>query len=86
MGTDKFDARKEMLNRPNEWVAAFKAGDRFLKVGFRTDLMYPVTTWRWEMPIEECVPQAFKYDIDRCIPIEDVPKEETYTSPDFIDQ
>lgn len=76
-----FDARKELLDRPDEWVAAYKLGNKWMKVGFRTKLMYPVTTSRWELSIDEVVPQAFYDEIDACIPIEDVPLEERWETP-----
>ncbi|KTR27927.1 hypothetical protein RSA11_04515 [Exiguobacterium indicum] len=76
MSAKQFDVRKELLSRPNEWVGAFQLSGRWLKVGFRTDVMYPVATPYWEDSIERVMPQAFKDELDRCIPIEDVPEEE----------
>ena len=74
-----FDVRQAMLDRPNEWVAAYKAGaGKWFKVGFNTDAMKAV--------IEEieCDAKPFwEYDSVRpgilrdCIPIEDVPEEAT---------
>ena len=74
-----FDVRQAMLDRPNEWVAAYKAGaGKWFKIGFNTDAMKAV--------IEEieCDRKPFwEYESVRpgilrdCIPIEDVPEEAT---------
>ncbi|WP_290756956.1 MULTISPECIES: hypothetical protein [unclassified Exiguobacterium] len=76
MDMKRFDVRKEMLARPNEWVGAFQLSGRWLKAGFRTDVMHAVATPYWDESIERVMPQAFKDELDRCIPIEDVPEEE----------
>ncbi|KOP29511.1 hypothetical protein ADM98_11630 [Exiguobacterium sp. BMC-KP] len=76
-----FDVRAEMLARPDEWVGAFKdVNDTWHKVGFDTEFMKAIET-----PFASVVNVKFNqaavgssdYDeLEKCIPIEDVPQEE----------
>lgn len=78
-----FDVRAEMLARPDEWVGAYQdtTGD-WHKVGFDHLEMIAI-----EVPLSDNVSKpdysergaqlVYKRWIDACIPIEDVPKEET---------
>ncbi|KTR27928.1 hypothetical protein RSA11_04525 [Exiguobacterium indicum] len=74
-----FDVRAEMLARPNEWVGSFKLGDKWQMIGFSPEQMsvfgrryqknlIEFSTFNTFIPIND--------ELDRCIPIEDVPEEE----------
>lgn len=69
-----FDVRAEMLARPNEWVGAYKDGKgNWCKVKFNSRKMRAVES--------AILPGATVFltgesELDRCIPIEDVPEEE----------
>ncbi len=76
-----FDVRKEMLERPNEWVGAFKdPNDRWHKVGFDNKYMQSVET-----PFASTVSVNLRQgsvstttceELDKCIPLEEVPEGE----------
>lgn len=75
-----FDVRTEMLARPNEWVGAFKDNlNRWHKIGLDSRQMvaiesrYEVIKPNWN---DDRCEMAALSEIDRCISIEDVPKEE----------
>lgn len=75
-----FDVRTEMLARPNEWVGAFKDNlNRWHKIGLDSRKMVAIET-RYEVikpnwNDDRCEMAALS-EIDRCIPIEDVTKED----------
>lgn len=71
-----FDVRAEMLARPNEWVGAYKDDGEWHKVGFSTLEMSAVETIVWDKTFETFHSPLLYDDITKCIPIEDVPKEE----------
>ena len=71
-----FDVRSEMLARPNEWVGAYKDDGEWHKVGFSTLEMRAVETLVWDKTFETFHCPLLFDDITKCIPIEDVPKEE----------
>lgn len=74
-----FNIRTEMMERQNEWVGAFKDHSGYWhKVGFLTSRMVAKETAilsRDEIPLDHHDPCS-PYEIDRCIPIEDIPKED----------
>ena len=75
-----FDVRAEMLARPDEWVGAFRnKWNAWCKVGLNSESMYAVETkFKDPKPVRNnfgCF-QTTISELDRCIPIEDVPKEE----------
>ncbi|MCT4779860.1 MULTISPECIES: hypothetical protein [Exiguobacterium] len=72
-----FDVRVEMLARPDEWVAAFKDGDVWHKVGFNSKSMsaYETENWDYDFRNKELL-NCIEKELDKCIPIEDVPEEE----------
>lgn len=75
-----FDVRAEMLARPDEWVGAFRnKWNKWCKVGLKSESMYAVETkFKDPAPVRNnfvCV-QTTISELDRCIPIEDVPEEE----------
>ncbi len=76
-----FDVRAEVLERPNEWVAAFKDhSGKWHKVGFDLENMTVTKTTHLKSvttkPNYNIQSKAHKPELDRCIPIEDVPVEE----------
>lgn len=72
-----FDVRAEMLARPNEWVGAFKDKlGRWHKAGFSTDSMMAVETAHWSKENVNDGIDMWKRELNKCIPIEDVPEEE----------
>lgn len=78
-----FDVRAEMLARPNEWVGAFKNTDRkWMMIGFDTNhfnvsIRY-LSLSGYYLPNDGSNGGygVAKNTLDKCIPIEDVPKEE----------
>lgn len=75
-----FDVRQAMLDRPNEWVGAYKkTTGEWLKIGFSTyHLTALVAPLKIIMPVSgHRASAATVYIIDNCIPIEDVPEEAT---------
>ena len=74
-----FDVRQAMLDRPNEWVAAYKSGMGFwFKIGFDTDSMNAV----YEELESDGLPfwqhnRVRPSMLKASIPIEDVPEEAT---------
>lgn len=81
-----FDVRQAMWDRPDEWVGKFY-DDEFertaVKVGFDSERMTVVKAW---LGFDGDVSRVIVYDnihnympspkeLDRCIPIEDVPEE-----------
>ena len=77
-----FDVRREMLDRPNEWVGAYEQQDeRWMKVGFDVKRMRPVRTFmNCEAKVNLHDGRVFVIeleDLNLCIPIEDVPEEAT---------
>lgn len=75
----QFDVRKEMLARPNEWVGAYQDYlHRWVQVGFDADYMRTrqcVYGYKGNV-VCSSVDTPTSYDLDNCIPIEDVPEEE----------
>lgn len=76
-----FDVRAEMLARPNEWVAAFEGDDgKWHKVGFDTKYMRGIETPFLsvkKVDFEQAPVGPLTYEeTEKCIPLEDVPKEE----------
>jgi len=72
-----FDVRAEMLAQPNEWVGAFKdSNSRWHKVGFSTKTMSAYETKDWVVSSVMTGVEVWLNELDNCIPIEDVPKEE----------
>ena len=77
-----FDVRAEMLARPNEWVGAFKSdNDKWYKTGFDSSEMSAVAAQVGQKETRPVYSDDHVYlmsqaEIDKCIPIEDVPKEE----------
>lgn len=72
-----FDVRLEMLARPDEWVGAYSANGNWFKVGFCSDRMGLVIT-KYESlntPLATDI-SNYIHSLNRCIPIEDVPKED----------
>lgn len=70
-----FDVRLEMLARPDEWVGAYSANGSWFKVGFCSDRMRLVIS-KYESldtPLATTV-SNYTHSLNRCIPIEDVPK------------
>ncbi|WP_277640072.1 hypothetical protein [Bacteroides graminisolvens] len=78
-----FDVREAMRERPNEWVGKFKdnvglwykvgfdsSQFRAIKVGLKSNLDV-VHRQRYGTEL------AYAYDLDSCIPIDEVPKEES---------
>lgn len=77
-----FDVRQAMLDRPNEWVGAYKDPQgNWHKVGFDIKRMVVVETYVCgSAEVDYSMPDVgFLSDqhIDNCIPIEDVPEEAT---------
>lgn len=69
-----FDVRAEMLARPNEWVGAYKDEQgNWCKVKFNSKAMTAQDT---VMTFKATVFRTEESELDLCIPIEDVPKEE----------
>lgn len=77
-----FDVRQAMRNKPDEWVGAFKNPDGYwLKVGFSTkryvvlmaSIHYSLTVGFAARETENYTPTSD--ELDRCIPIKDVPKD-----------
>ena len=74
-----FDVRQAMLDRPNEWVGAYKSGMGFwFKIGFDTDSMNAV----YEELESDGLPfwqhnRVRPSMLKASIPIEDVPEEAT---------
>ncbi|WP_294742116.1 hypothetical protein [uncultured Exiguobacterium sp.] len=78
-----FDVRAEMLDRPNEWVGAFKrSDDEWMAIGFDSNhfevATIPLKNMNVAKPTDSAMCQLFEssHYLDRCIPIEDVPEEE----------
>lgn len=72
-----FDVRAEMLARPNEWVGAFEdAHGCWHKAGFSIELMAAMETSNWNNENVKDGIDMWKHQLEKCIPIEDVPKEE----------
>ena len=76
-----FDVRAEMLARPNEWVGAFRGPDgRWHKVGFDTEIISAIETPYVsvvKVKFDQASVAASNYEeLEKCIPIEDVPEEE----------
>lgn len=75
-----FDVRAEMLARPNEWVGAFKNDtEDWIRVGFDSNVMSVVITLYFKQkvgPDARYCTVANSSVLEKCIPIEDVPKEE----------
>lgn len=76
-----FDVRAEMLVRPDEWVGAFKDdGNAWHKIGLDLKYMVAVET-KFELlkpnSNSDLCDRVSLGELDDCIPIEDVPKEET---------
>lgn len=72
-----FDVRAEMLARPNEWVGVYKdESEIWNKVGFCTTYMNVRETSDFEHDSFEKTFICLIDDFNKCIPIEDVPKEE----------
>ncbi|WP_026830805.1 hypothetical protein [Exiguobacterium antarcticum] len=78
-----FDVRAEMLARPNEWVGAYKSNSgTWYLVGFDLNEMTAVEKLTfntaqkvvWDGRNVTAVSHASQ--LDRCVPIEDIPKEE----------
>lgn len=76
-----FDVRQAMLDRPNEWVGAFKQGEYWFKVGFdRTEYCAVLTALTYDVKVDVSLDKVHTVCSDRfekCIPIEDVPEEAT---------
>lgn len=74
---NQFDVRTEMLERPNEWVGAFKDAAKWFKVGFREYEMKAVSARfnRDDSPLEIGT-SCTEWELNACISIEDVPTEE----------
>ncbi|WP_029333008.1 hypothetical protein [Exiguobacterium oxidotolerans] len=66
-----FDVRAEMLARPNEWVGAFLSRGIWCKVRFNSEEMLAE---EMTMGGDTVTMRARMDELDRCIPIEDVPK------------
>lgn len=76
-----FDVRAEMLARPNEWVGAFKGDDgKWHKVALNTKYMKGIETpfsLTEKVDYEQASVGPLTYEeVEKCIPIEDVPQEE----------
>lgn len=75
-----FNVRQAMLDRPNEWVGAVDTADGvWRKIGFDTKYFVPVQA-PFDVvgdPVFFQFERATKAALDACIPIEDVPEEET---------
>lgn len=73
-----FNVRLEMLARPDEWVGAFRDhSGHWHKVGFETEKMKAKeTSIRSERKPCEVSLECSLSELERCIPIEDVPKGE----------
>ena len=77
-----FDVRQAMLDRPNEWVAAYtNFEDKWFKVGFDVKRMRPVRSFMdsdAKVNLQDTRVFVIELaDLDLCIPIEDVPEEAT---------
>lgn len=77
-----FDVRQAMLDRPNEWVAAFNLGGVWMKLGFDEEQMMAVEgpfdyEGKANMSESASVGPNWRIHLDKCIPIEDVPEEAT---------
>lgn len=77
-----FDVRQAMLDRPNEWVGAYKNKDGdWLKVGFDTRNYMAVEVFMEHIGAPSFDSMGADYtlfaELDDCIPIEDVPEEAT---------
>ena len=76
-----FDVRKAMLERPNEWVGAFRGeSGSWYKVGFDKNEFRAVfvglkNNLNVIYKLGYSTKMADSYDLNRCIPIEDVPEE-----------
>lgn len=73
-----FDVRTEMLSRPDEWVGAYENEQgTWFKVGFDMRSMVSVKTNLPYLRVanfgDTGVSNVAENDLDRCIPIEDVP-------------
>lgn len=76
-----FDVRQAMLDRPNKWVGAYNDGVGWWAVGFDLDHCCVVSK---QIPISYPVDAEYAgtdfpkpEQLNICIPIEDVPEEET---------
>lgn len=74
-----FDVRQAMLDRPNEWVGAYKNFEgKWFKVGFDTASMNAVVEQiEWDGNPFWQHGRARPSVLNECIPIEDVPEEAT---------
>lgn len=77
-----FDVRQAMLDRPNEWVGAFKNDyGNWCVAGFDTSHFNAVCkNLSGHLPVDTDVPGVgfpSPEELDACIPIEDVPEEAT---------
>lgn len=75
-----FDVRQAMFDRPNEWVAAYNdERGKWIQVGFDTVNMRPVKAYHGYTGGVEGANGDFPtgYELETCIPIEDVPEEAT---------
>ena len=75
-----FDVRQAMLERPNEWVAAYNdPHGAWIQVGFDTVNMRPTKAYHGYTGGVEGANGDFPtgYELETCIPIEDVPEEAT---------
>lgn len=72
-----FDVRQAMLDRPNEWVGAYKNFEgKWFKVGFDTASMNAVVEQiEWDGNPFWQHGRARPSVLNECIPIEDVPEE-----------
>ncbi|QBL97901.1 hypothetical protein EauM23_00008 [Exiguobacterium phage vB_EauM-23] len=75
-----FDVRQEMFERPNEWVAAYNdERGKWIQVGFDSVSMRPIKAYHGYTGLVEGAKaqQATSFELDNCLPIEDVPEEAT---------
>lgn len=75
-----FDVRQAMFDRPNEWVAAYNdERGKWIQVGFDTVSMRPIKAYYGYSGLVKgaTAQQATSFELDACIPIEDVPEEAT---------
>lgn len=73
-----FDVRQAMFDRPNEWVAAYNdERGKWIQVGFDTVSMRPIKAYYGYSGLVKgaTAQQATSFELDACIPIEDVPEE-----------
>ena len=77
-----FDVRQAMLERPNEWVAAFEVAENWYKIGFDTTFMQMAcASISSEISVDLSEDRVFEVQLSNlinCIPIEDVPEEATW--------